>query len=303
MSDDARTIRLGSLRADRALIALSALLVAALGVLYALAVLTAPGQRIDNSTLGDFHSGTGLRDLDLPEAILAPVTATSAVVLGVGCIAIALLRRRADLALGAVVLMVGANLTTQALKPMLARPDLAETLNRELTVGLREGTFPSGHVTVVAALGMALTLVAPPVARPAAATVGAIATAATGIAVLALNWHRPSDVVGAYLIAAIWAVSVAAFVDRRVDPGVARGAWAAAGACAVLGLIATASVLTLGWGPESDTFIEERSAFVVGSVAVAACAVAAWGLLLAILPTPPLLQPRERHRLGAERPG
>ncbi|MGI9538694.1 MAG: phosphatase PAP2 family protein [Miltoncostaeaceae bacterium] len=298
------TMRLGPLRADRTLVALAGGLAAALGVVYALAVLAAPGQRIDNLTLGDFHSGTGLRDLDLPEAILAPVSAPTAVLLGAGCIAVALLRRRADLALAAGVLMVGANLTSQLLKPLLTRPDLAETLNRELTTGLREGTFPSGHVMVVVALGMALTLVASPAARPAAATIAAMAAAATGAAVLALNWHRPSDVVGAYLIGAAWMVLVTAFIDRRrVEPGTGRAAWAAAGVSAVLGLVATLFLLALGWGPESDTFIEERSAFVLGSVAVAVCAVAVSWLALAILPSPPLLHPREPHRLGAERPG
>ena len=55
------------------------------------------------------------------------------------------------MALGAGVVVLGANVTTQWLKATLGRPGIDEV-----------GTYPSGHVTVAMSLAMALVLVAPP---------------------------------------------------------------------------------------------------------------------------------------------
>ena len=73
-----------------------------------------------------------------------------------GVCAIALWRRRPADALGALVIVAGANLTTQAMKAVLAHPRL------QAAVGVgphHEVGFPSGHATAAASIAIALVLV------------------------------------------------------------------------------------------------------------------------------------------------
>ena len=108
--------------------------------------------------------------------------------------------------------MLGANVTTQVLKQEVGRPDL-------LPSSLPNGSFPSGHVTVAMSLAMALVLVAPPALRWAAAAVGSAYAIGVGVAVVLLDWHRPSDVLGAYLVTVIWTALVAAALLSAPDAG------------------------------------------------------------------------------------
>ncbi len=62
-------------------------------------------------------------------------------------------------------------------------------------------SLPSGHVAAVAGLAAAAWLVTEPAWRAALAVVGAAAVTATGLATIALQWHRPSDVVAAIALA------------------------------------------------------------------------------------------------------
>ena len=53
------------------------------------------------------------------------------------------------------------------------------------------------------------------------ASIGAVFAVAVGCALLILAWHMPSDVLGGYLVAALWtALAVAALraADRRWPP-------------------------------------------------------------------------------------
>jgi membrane-associated phospholipid phosphatase len=63
-------------------------------------------------------------------------------------------------------------------------------------IGAGSFTYPSGTVAAVAALSTAVFLVAPRLARPAVALGGVFAVAGTGVAVLVLRWHYPTDVAG-----------------------------------------------------------------------------------------------------------
>ncbi len=54
-------------------------------------------------------------------------------------------------------------------------------------------SFPSGSMTVVAAVATAWTLAVPARLRWVVALVGATAVALTGVAVVAVRWHYPSD--------------------------------------------------------------------------------------------------------------
>ena len=53
---------------------------------------------------------------------------------------------------------------------------------------------------------MALILVAPGTLRMMAAVIGSVYALGVGVAVIALDWHRPSDVLGAYLVVTAWTV-------------------------------------------------------------------------------------------------
>jgi hypothetical protein len=110
------------------------------------------------------------------------------------------------------VLLVGANLTSQVLKPLLA-------YHRELyytqfkLFNIRDAAFPSGHATAAMALALAVLIVVPRSYRPLAAVVGAAFTISVSFSVLILEWHFPSDVVGGYLIAT--GFGLAAFAALR----------------------------------------------------------------------------------------
>jgi membrane-associated phospholipid phosphatase len=63
-------------------------------------------------------------------------------------------------------------------------------------------TYPSGTVAAVAALSTALFLVAPRLSRPFVALAGIAAITGTGLAVLVLRWHYPTDVAGGVWVGA-----------------------------------------------------------------------------------------------------
>ena len=133
-----------------------------------------------------------------------------AVVLAI-VVLLALVRRRASRALAALLVVAGANVTTQILKAGLPRPDHG--------IG-SENTLPSGHVTVVTSLVLATLLVVPAAWRRVVALLAAGAGTLTGAAVLILRWHRPSDVIAAYGVCAVFAglgLLLADRTSRRVD--------------------------------------------------------------------------------------
>jgi len=63
-------------------------------------------------------------------------------------------------------------------------------------IGAGSFTYPSGTVAAVAALATALFLVSPRLARPLVALACVAAVTGTGLAVLVLRWHYPTDVAG-----------------------------------------------------------------------------------------------------------
>src|SRR5207245_1071112 len=99
-------------------------------------------------------------------------------------------------AVGAVLLIVGANLTTQLLKSVLVRPVLGIDPERAAA----GNSLPSGHTTIAASVAVAVLLVVPAAVRGVSAVVGAVLTAAAGVATLSAGWHRSSDAVAALLV-------------------------------------------------------------------------------------------------------
>ncbi|AXK46036.1 phosphatase PAP2 family protein [Brachybacterium saurashtrense] len=161
------------------------------------AVGTASGQRLDQLILSGAgaHQGPVSRYAELAvETVSVPVVA---VLLGLAVLLV-LLRRRADLLLPLGVLVLGANLTTQVIKHLLVtREALAPNID------ITPNSFPSGHTTLAATAMIALVL-AGGRARVMLAPLGALWTLAAGIGTLVVGWHRPSDVVGAIVVAAAW---------------------------------------------------------------------------------------------------
>jgi membrane-associated phospholipid phosphatase len=118
-------------------------------------------------------------------------------------------------ALAAAVVVAGANLTTQLLKTALEH-----ARHKAFEHGIElpwPNSFPSGHTTAAASLGVALLLVVPPAHRLAAALVGAAYTAAVAFPVVILGWHYPSDVFGALLVVGAWGFGALAWLRLRAD--------------------------------------------------------------------------------------
>lgn len=112
------------------------------------------------------------------------------------CMVLALARRRVDLALCAVVVIVGANLTTQFLKySLFTRPDLSQGPN----------SLPSGHTTVALSIALAAVIVAPAGWRSTVAIGGSATAGLVGVATVLGRWHRPSDVIAATFVCVLWA--------------------------------------------------------------------------------------------------
>ena len=138
---------------------------------------------------------------------------TQFVLWGVALVAVALARERARIAVAVIALMTLAPLTTETLKPLLAVPH-----DQVGGVSIGAASWPSGHSTAALALVFAAILVAPRRLRPLVAGIGAAFALAVGCALLILAWHMPSDVLGGYLVATLWAallVAVLRAAERR----------------------------------------------------------------------------------------
>lgn len=130
-----------------------------------------------------------------------------------GACAVALLRRRPSDALAAVLVVAGANITTQLLKVLLAHPRVKVAIGGD---PFEPNTFPSGHTTAAASIAIAYAFVVPPALRNLTLGLGAGFALAVGYSVVVIGWHYPSDVLGAYLIVASW--GFAALAATRVLP-------------------------------------------------------------------------------------
>lgn len=188
------------------LVAFGLLCAAALAALYLGAVRTSAGQRVDEAAIVG-RSGDEIVQLTSTKT-LDTISVTSLAVAVAVFLLLAVTRRRPRLAIGVAVMIVGANLTTQVLKSdLLDRPNL---LNRPGAATVP--SFPSGHATVAMSLALALVVVVPARLRVMAGVIGFGYAVAVGAATLTAGWHRPSDVIGAFLVATVWATVVLALV-------------------------------------------------------------------------------------------
>ena len=205
----------------------------------------------------------------------------------------ALLRRRWLLALEAAAVVAGANLTTRILKyHVLWRLNLVEG-------PLMHNSYPSGHTTAAASAMVAALLVAPRALRTLVALAGAVVMLVFGYGTFVAHWHRPSDVVGGYLVCLAWATMALCvnglrhwLMRRRTgevapSPRSASRLWPGLMmAAGLVGLAVAALCLALSW-PVEDVFQATRRQYLVamlgGAAGIAGVAFSGMGVLLRLV--------------------
>jgi membrane-associated phospholipid phosphatase len=189
-------------RADAAWpLAVAALSLLALALIWVIAEHVPAAQVRDAIALRDFtllnrpHVGAAA---NLLVTLLDPPLL---VIWGAALVAVALARGQRRVALAVVAVLCLAQLTAETLKPLLAHRHVA----LGATVHVGPASWPSGHATAALALALCAVLVAPSRLRAVVAWVGGIFAAAVGCSLLIRSWHMPSDVLGGYLVATLWA--------------------------------------------------------------------------------------------------
>jgi membrane-associated phospholipid phosphatase len=278
------------------LTARTALICAACGV--ALLTLTwfvafhvAPARHADQSILQGFY---GLGQRGTVSALANPIAnlCSPQPYVYFVCIPVmvALLRRRPRLAITVAAILLGANVTAQLLKSLLAAP--RPLLIHGSFQPIDAKSWPSGHATAAMSLALCSVLVAPARLRPLAAALGAAFTVAVCYSFLSLGWHYPSDVLGGFLVATTWTLAAVSGL-LAVQEGGARPAGQTPGpsvasalvpsAGAVLAAVLLAAGAALARPHDVVSYARTHEAFIVGAVAIGAVALAlATGLMLAV---------------------
>lgn len=250
-------------------------------------VRTHTGQRVDDAAL-EGRSTLSAGDVRDADDLLQTIDLASVALLGGAVVLVAFARGGVPLAGVALTVLAGANLATQAMKAVLARPDLLPG-PAELGIG---NTLPSGHTTVATSIAVAAMLVAPRRYRGFVALVGVAYASAIGVAVLTAGWHRPSDAVAAYAMVVSWAAAAAAVLvaARRpvLQPTRSSSRFAtpvlvvtgvALSATAFVGLVAVSGARRVG---RLDS-VDIGEAYVGAVVAIVGAALLLIGMLVAVL--------------------
>lgn len=259
-----------------------------LAALYLLAVRTGLGQHLDDDAL--LGRSLNPRVQHAASRLLRSIDVSSLALVGGAIVLLAVARARLRLAAAAAVLIVGGVGSAEGLKHVLSRPELTGPDRLPIP------SYPSGHTTVAASLALGLVLVLPARWRPPAAIAGAVYASAVGVATVTAGWHRPSDVVGGFLITVAWAGAVGAALVARarsaaatpVDRRAARRSRYAVAllalAAALLGALGVAVARTVESLSDRNLQTLPVGAAYVGSVAfIAAAGAALFALFLAAL--------------------
>ena len=243
--------------------------------LYRLFVRTTLGQQVDTGAMrgADVHHP---RVVEVLDRTLNGTSLASLVLVCLFAAVFGVLRRRLDLAVGATLLVLGANATTQLLKTHLARPDLDGFA--------MPNSFPSGHTTAAASVAFAVILVLPQALRGTVALAGFAYVTVIAVATVWAAWHRPSDTLAALMVTLAWG-AVAVFVIRVLRLR-AAGALQPPGRLSMLPLLVigavtgVAGLLGLTAVALSERVLPDlvsgRFAFLSGSAAITAAAAGAF---------------------------
>jgi membrane-associated phospholipid phosphatase len=172
----------------------------ATAVVWVVAFHTAAGARLDSTVLDGFTGLRGSRLEPLAAVAVALADPLPVAAMALAIVTIAAARRRPRHVIVAAVVLVGANVTTELLKPLatVARPAEAPPLAPLVDA------WPSGHMTAAMTVALCLVLVVPTRWRPSAAAAGGLFAVAEGYGLLVMGWHYPSDVLGACSAATGW---------------------------------------------------------------------------------------------------
>jgi membrane-associated phospholipid phosphatase len=245
------------------------LAVAGIVVCYRVFVGTSLGQAVDTAAMrgADVHHP---RVVEVLNRALNGTTLVSLILVSVVAAAVGVIRRRIDIAVGAALVVLGANLTTQLLKTHLARPDLDHFP--------APNSFPSGHTTAATSVAFALVIALPHAIRGMVALIGASYVTVIAVATVWAEWHRPSDTVAGLLVVLAWGGFVSAVIQARRlrRPGatgrptrLTTALFTVVGTvCAAVGLLGMGAV-ALSQRVTPD-LVSGRFAFLAGSAAITA---------------------------------
>lgn len=195
---------------------------------------------------------------------------------------LALLRRRPRLVIAVGAIVLGANMTTELLKHLVTTP---RGVSPFAGAGswLPGGSWPSGHSTAVMSLVLASVVAAPGRLRPAVAALGAVLSVAVGYSLLANGVHYPSDVLGGFLVAAMWTLGTVAalMAAERWRPSPRAGSdqvsiRAALGAptAVLLGAVVLTGLLAAARPHDVVSYARAHEAFLLGAAGIAALSLA-----------------------------
>jgi membrane-associated phospholipid phosphatase len=233
-----------------------------LGATAYVALRTTRGLRLDAAASDAVSSPAPL--LDRLYQGLGWVSVGSVAVSLMLCVTLAVVRRRFDLALGAAVVIGGADLTTQILK---------KDLFTRVGLGAGPNSLPSGHTTVALSIALAAVIVAPPAWRSIVA-VGVSATASlVGVALVLGGWHSPADVLAATFVCLVWAAAgmLTAALVRHRPPVFAHDVSVHLGALVGASL---AGALLVSWGVRPEPGLRDLGLGIIslGSIGLACAA-------------------------------
>lgn len=182
----------------------------AAAAVYLLAVLTPTGQRLENAALRGADQA-GAQDRTAADDGLAEITVYSLAVAVVVVAVIALLRRRLDLAVAGVGVIVAGQVITQVLKRwVLPRPELVP-----VTGDYAHNSLPSGHTTIAMTVLFAVLIVVPYRWRGVALFLVLSWAVGIGAYTVTAKWHRLSDTLAADGIALGVACAASWWLARR----------------------------------------------------------------------------------------
>jgi membrane-associated phospholipid phosphatase len=209
------------MRSRRPALGLTASAACGLAALIALSVFTVPAAwRGDTVALDGFTMIQGRTAMRVETVLVHSVDPVPFAIACLCVVIVALWRRRTAVGIAAGIALVGAAVTSQAIKALL--PAHTSVFSADVTTFK---SFPSGHTTAAMSLALGAMLVCAPRWRRIVAGLGGAYALGVSFSLLLRGAHYPSDVLGGVLVALSWSVLACRWTrDQEVN---AAGAVAA----------------------------------------------------------------------------